>query len=172
MSIVAASISGWTPEITMHDSAIDREHEEIFGFVDRLHKAMLSGQGKEILGALLAELTEFTMSHFANEEKIMAAMRYPEMPVHVQQHDRIRRTVKEMKARFERGEAAMTIELILFLSDWLKNHTTTTDLRLGDYIQVEQKFTAYLERLMSGDHRGCRVIVHDSGTLIWPSMAV
>ena len=142
------------------------------GLVNSLHDAMLAGRGAQILETLLAELTKFTLIHFANEEKLMAAVHYPEMPAHVQQHDRIRRTVKEMKARFERGEAAMTIELILFLSDWLKNHTTTTDLRLGDYIQVEQKFTAYLERLMSGDHRGCRVIVHDSGTLIWPSMAV
>jgi len=151
----------WTQEYTAHDAGIDREHQVLFGLVDRLHQAMLKGQGTEVLGMLLAELTKFVGNHFANEEKIMAAMRYPEMLAHVQQHDQIRRRMEGVAARFERGETAITIELMLFLSDWLSNHTMVTDRRLGDYIQLERKFTAYVERLLSGDHRGCRVIVKD-----------
>jgi methanogenic corrinoid protein MtbC1 len=99
------------------------------------------------------------MRHFANEEKIMVGLRYPEMLAHVQQHDQIRRKVAEVEARFERGETAITIELMLFLSDWLRNHTMVIDRRLGDYIQVEQSYTAYVERLLFGDLRGCGLIV-------------
>jgi methanogenic corrinoid protein MtbC1 len=81
------------------------------------------------------------------------------MLAHVQQHDQIRRKVAEVEARFERGETAITIELMLFLSDWLRNHTMVIDRRLGDYIQVEQSYTAYVERLLFGDLRGCGLIV-------------
>jgi len=159
MPTAAVSMLEWTPEFTVHVPEIDRDHQFQFGLVNRLHEAMLAGQGAKILGTLLAELTKFTMNHFANEEKIMADMRYPEMLAHVQQHDQIRRKVTEVEARFERGETAITIELMLFLSDWLRNHTMVNDRRLGDYIQVEQSFAAYLDRLLIGDIRGCRAIV-------------
>ena len=159
MPTAAVTILEWTPECAVHVPEIDRDHQFQFGLANRLHEAMLAGQGAEILGPLLAELTKFTRDHFAREEKIMVAMRYPEMPAHVQQHDQIRRRVTEVEARFERGETAITIELMLFLSDWIRNHTMVTDSRLGDYIQVEQSFTAYMDRLLLGDRRGCRVIV-------------
>jgi hemerythrin-like metal-binding protein len=159
MPTAAVTMLEWTPEFAVHVPEIDRDHQFQFGLVNRLHEAMLAGQGAEILGTLLAELTKFTRDHFAREEKIMVAMRYPEMPAHVQQHDQIRRRVTEVEARFERGETAITIELMLFLSDWIRNHTMVTDSRLGDYIQVEQSFTAYMDRLLLGDRRGCRVIV-------------
>jgi len=159
MQTAAEPILEWTPEFAVHVPEIDRDHQFEFGLVNRLHEAMLAGQGTEILGTILAELTKFTRNHFANEEKMMAATRYPEMLAHVQQHDQIRRRVTEVEARFERGETAITIELMLFLSDWLRNHTMVTDRRLGDYIQVEQSFTPYMDRLLLGDRRGCRVIV-------------
>jgi len=159
MPTAAVTILEWTPECAVHVPEIDRDHQFQFGLVNRLHEAMLAGQGTEILGTLLAELTKFTMNHFANEEKIMVGLRYPEMLAHIQLHDQIRRKVTEVEARFERGETAITIELMLFLSDWLRNHTMVIDRRLGDYIQVEQSFTAYLDRLLIGDNRGCRAIV-------------
>jgi hemerythrin-like metal-binding protein len=159
MPTAAVPMLEWTPEFAVHVPEIDRDHQFEFGLVNRLHEAMLAGQGAEILGTLLAELTNFARKHFAHEEKIMAAMGYPEMRAHVKQHDRIRRRVAEVEARFERGETAITIELMLFLSDWIRNHTMIADRRLGDYIQVEQSFTAYMDRLLLGDRRGCRVIV-------------
>jgi hemerythrin-like metal-binding protein len=159
MSAAPSQILEWTSEYSVHVPEIDRDHQFQFGLVNRLHEAMLAGRGAETLGTLLAELTKFTMSHFANEEKIMTDMRYPEMLAHVQQHDQIRRKVTEVEARFERGETAITIELMLFLSDWLRNHTMVIDRRLGDYIQIEQSFAAYLECLLQGDLRGCGLIV-------------
>jgi hemerythrin-like metal-binding protein len=159
MSVEPVEIMEWTPEYSVHVEEIDREHQFEFGLVSCLHKAMLAGQGAEILGTLLAELAEFTMNHFANEEKIMVAMRYPEMLAHVQQHEGLRRRVTDVVARFERGETAVTIELMLFLTDWLRNHTMVTDHRLGDFIQVEKCFNPYLDLLLQGDSRGCGLIV-------------
>jgi hemerythrin-like metal-binding protein len=158
-TIIPANILKWTPEYSVHFAEIDREHQSLFGLVNRLHEAMLAGRGREILGSLLAELTKYTMNHFANEEKLMAAVHYPEMFAHIQLHEGLRRRVKEVGARFERGETAITIEVTLFLSDWLKKHVMVADSRLGDYIQVEKNFTAYLDRLLQGDLRGCGLIV-------------
>jgi hemerythrin len=71
MSAAPSQILEWTSEYSVHVPEIDRDHQFQFGLVNRLHEAMLAGRGAETLGTLLAELTKFTMSHFANEEKIM-----------------------------------------------------------------------------------------------------
>jgi hemerythrin len=149
MPTAAVTLLEWTPEFAVHVPEIDREHQFLFGIVNHLHEAMLAGQGAETLGTFLAELAKYTIYHFANEEKTMVAAHYPEMLAHVEQHEGLRRRVSEVKVRFERGEIALTIELMLFLSDWLRNHVTVTDRRLGNYIQVEQSFTAYLDKARS-----------------------
>jgi hemerythrin-like metal-binding protein len=159
MSTVAVKILEWTPEYAVHVAEIDREHKILFNIVNRLHEAMLNGKGTDVLGKLLEEIMQYTIYHFANEETLMATALYPELHAHVGQHEDLRRKVLAMRERFECGEATMTIELTLFITGWLRNHVMGTDRRLGEYIQAEQDFTAYMERLLKGDHRGCSVIV-------------
>ena len=134
MSAVRLKVLEWTPEYSVHVEEIDREHQTWFGAVNRLHEAMLAGKGKDTLGTLLAEMTQYTFDHFVHEEKLMAAIHYPDQWAHVQQHVELRCKAGAFKERFERGEATMTIELTLFLSDWIKQHTMTTDRRLGEFL--------------------------------------
>jgi hemerythrin-like metal-binding protein len=68
MSTAAVNILEWTTEYAVV-AEIDREHQILFGVLNRLHEAMLAGQGAEILEKLLAEVTQYTIFHFANEEK-------------------------------------------------------------------------------------------------------
>jgi len=159
ISLAAVNIMDWTPEFAVHIAEIDLEHQLLFSTVNRLHAAMLAGQSPEMLEALVAELTEYTIVHLVNEEKVMADAHYPELQAHIEEHEDLRRRIGEVGERFRRGETALAIDLMLFLSGWLKNHVMVTDRRFGDYIQAEQTFTPYLELLMHGDLRGCRLLV-------------
>jgi hemerythrin-like metal-binding protein len=159
MPIAAADIWEWKPEYTVYDAEIDRERQRLFGLVNHLHEEMMAGRGAKTLGGILAEVTKFSSISFAKQEALMAAVHYPEIRSHVEQHDQMRRRITEFEARVERGEAAGTIEFTLMISEWIRNHVMVTDRRLGDYVRVEQVFKSYLDRLLNGDHRGCRVIV-------------
>jgi hemerythrin-like metal-binding protein len=160
MSAEAIKLLELTPECAVHVAEIDREHQFLFGLVNGLHGAMLAGRGTETLKTLLSEVTQYTIYHFDHEEKLMASLHYPEIQAHVQQHEDLRRQVKAMRDSFDRGDTKITIEVMMFLSEeLLKNHVMVTDRRLGDYIQVERSFTAYLDFLLQGDIRGCRLIV-------------
>lgn len=134
MAAGTVKIVEWTPEYSVHVGEIDREHQSLFSAVDRLHQAMLSGKGTEVLEPLLSELSNYTYYHFAREESLMARVQYPDAVAHVQQHEALRRKVTAFVERFTRGEATMTIELTIFLTEWLKQHITTTDRKLGAYI--------------------------------------
>ena len=134
MPAVLAKILEWAPEYSVHVVEIDREHQTLFSVINRLHEAMLAGEGTEVLATILAEMTQYTLYHFANEERLMDAVHYPGLRAHAQEHDELRRRVRAFGERFERGESTMTIELTLFLSAWIKQHLMTTDCRLGDAI--------------------------------------
>ena len=134
MSTAPANILEWTPEYSVNVAEIDREHRIWFSVVNRLHAAMLSGKGTKILGPLLAEVTDYTRCHFAHEENLMAAARYPAFREHVQEHKALRQRTQAFTNRFQSGEAAMTIEFTLFLSEWIKGHTMSRDRRLGEYL--------------------------------------
>jgi hemerythrin-like metal-binding protein len=159
MPELPAEFLEWTAEYTVHNAEIDEDHQHEFGLVNRLHEAILAGEGREVLGVLLSGLTKYISIHFANEEKLMAEVHYPEMTAHIQSHEELRRRIQDVEARFDRGESAITIELMIFLSSWIKNHITSADRRLDEYVKAERDFEAYLERLLKGDLPGCRLIV-------------
>ncbi len=73
MSLDPMKILNWQSSYSINRPEIDREHETFFGIINRLHEAMLAGQGKEILERLLAELVQYAVYHFANEERVMAS---------------------------------------------------------------------------------------------------
>jgi hemerythrin len=124
----------WTPEYSVHVAEIDREHQTFFSAINRLHEAMLAGKGTAILEPLLSELSRYTHYHFAHEESLMANLHYPDAPSHIEKHEALRCKVAAFVERFRRGEATMTIELTIFLTEWLKQHIVTTDRQFGAYI--------------------------------------
>jgi hemerythrin-like metal-binding protein len=134
MLTTPVKILEWTPEYAVHVGEIDREHQSLFAAINHLHEAMLAGHGADILGTLLADLDRYVQTHFAHEEQLMVDSRYPGLQAHVQQHEALQRRAKTLLTRFEHGEVTMTIELTLLLSEWLRQHTMTTDRRLGEYL--------------------------------------
>jgi hemerythrin len=136
MSVVPVKLLEWTPEFSVHVPQIDREHQGLFAAINRLHEAMLSGKGVDILGSLLVELNRYVSDHFAHEEALMTASHYPGLQAHIQQHDALHRRARTLADRFHRGEVTMTIELTLFLSEWIQKHTMTTDRRFGEHLNA------------------------------------
>ena len=134
--VVAVRIVEWTPEFAVGVREIDREHQNWFEILNRLHAAMLEGRGTQVLTSLFAEMTQYTLSHFAREEEFMKGVRYPEALEHTRQHEGLRRRTHAFVERFERGEVTMTIELSLFLAEWIRKHIITSDRLLGEYVQA------------------------------------
>ena len=125
----------WVPKYSVHVPEIDQQHQVWFALVNRVYQAVLYGCGKEILRPVLAETTQYTFFHFDHEEKLMAEFDYPEREEHIREHRDLARRAREFSERVENGECATMLEYLVFLSDWIKEHTTTTDRRLGDYLQ-------------------------------------
>lgn len=125
------SLLAWSNLFSVGVKDIDDQHKKLVDMANRLNDAMKAGHGKEIVGRILGELVDYTVSHFAFEERLMDKHGYPMSVQHKQEHQELVRTVGEFKRKFERGDAALTAEIMGFLRDWLSRHIMNSDKRFG-----------------------------------------
>lgn len=127
LSIKAMALITWDDSIKTGLWAVDTQHERWVGFINDLHEAMLAGRGKIILGQTLATMIDYTRTHFADEEKLMAAHGYSGYADHKALHDACVARVLDLQRRAQAGETAVTIEVMNCLKNWLVNHIKVTD---------------------------------------------
>jgi len=128
----------WTSDYAVGVAEIDREHQWLFAAAEKMHQAMLAGQGKEALRSLLTGLVAYACDHISHEERLMERIGYPDLSGHRRQHVQLRAKVRELEARAAAGEATMTIEVAQFLIEWLKQHTISSDRRIAEYCAAKR----------------------------------
>jgi hemerythrin-like metal-binding protein len=158
MSITPVKVIEWAPELSFGIARMDELHKSWLNIVNRFHEAMLNGEGDSFLRAESAKVNPLIFNRLELEDELMAAVHYPDIQAHIQEHDAIRSKARIMMDRIERDDTPITIEVMQVVLTETQRHFLS-DIRLRDYIQVERSFAAYLERLLQGDQRGCGLIV-------------
>ena len=124
----------WSDQLSVGVKCIDDQHTVLFDAINELHAAMMKGQGRAKVGELLCTLLVYTRSHFANEEEMMAAAKYPGLPQHCIKHRALTKQVEDYIARHQRGDATISHDLADFLSDWLTAHIQSVDKSYGPFL--------------------------------------
>jgi len=121
------SLLTWNDSYSVGVKTIDQQHSVLFGMVNELHAAMMTGKAQSAAGPLLDKLVKYTVEHFAYEERMMAAANYQGLAAHRAHHADLTRQVGEFMTRYKRGDGTLNIQLLRFLSDWLTNHIQHED---------------------------------------------
>lgn len=124
----------WSDKYSVGVKALDNQHMVLVDTLNKLHDAMKTGQAREVTGPLLKMLAEYTNEHFAAEEKMMASAKYPALAQHIVLHRELIKQVKEFVVRFEKGEIALSVDLLNFLRDWLMTHILKADQEYGPWL--------------------------------------
>lgn len=129
----------WSSEYSVGDFDLDQQHQKLFKLVNRLHEAMQLGQGHAMLDRVLTELVDYTTKHFAAEEKAMERAGYPDLEQHRETHRKLVQKVSELVQRFQSGDTRLTLEILNFLEQWLKQHILGVDKQYGPYLHGEKE---------------------------------
>lgn len=115
---------------------VDGEHQQLFAIVARIQGALEKDSDTAQAEARIAvgELIDYTRTHFASEEALMAAAAYPPLADHQQLHEDLLRQVSDMELRVELGEPSASLDLSQFLANWLIRHIQAEDRRFGAYV--------------------------------------
>ena len=128
------SLLAWNDSFSVGVKTIDQQHSGLFAIVNDLHTAMMKGQTKSVLGAMLDKLAKYTKEHFAYEERMMDASKYPGLAAHKAHHNDLTKQVGEFLTRYKNGDVTLNIELLRFLSDWLTKHIQHEDKEYGPWL--------------------------------------
>ncbi len=125
----------WNSSYSVGIQPMDRQHTVLFGLLNSLHFSMMKGQAQTLTGPLLKKLIDYTHTHFAEEEALMAKAGYPGLPDHRVKHRDLLKQVEDLAARHQRGEMAVNLQLLNFLRDWLSNHIPNVDHEYGPWLK-------------------------------------
>lgn len=121
----------WDDTLSVDNENIDDDHKLLIETVARLHEAMRTGQGKDVVGSALDDLVRFTEEHFEREEGFMRQINYVDYLPHKAEHERLLKEVRDLQARFKAGSITITVSVSNFLADWLRNHIVGLDKKLA-----------------------------------------
>jgi hemerythrin len=124
----------WSQKLMVGHKDIDGDHRKLVDLVNRLHDAMKSGKSKDVLGAVLGSLIEYTKNHFAMEETLMAKVSYPALADHRKEHADLLKKADDLRQRFGKGEVMIGLDTMNFLRDWLSEHIMNSDRKLSAYV--------------------------------------
>jgi len=123
----------WNDSYSVNVAEIDSQHKNLVSMINNLNEAMLQAQGKLALAKILNSLVEYTLIHFGTEEKYFAQYKYPYSSSHKKEHLAFVEKVSVFKKDFDAGKIGLSIEVMQFLSNWLKDHIKGTDQKYASF---------------------------------------
>ena len=117
----------WSKKYSVDVKALDLEHAAFLRCLNRLHAAMIQGQGIGVPKRFLHRLPAGVRDHFAAEELLMKSTNYPDLAEHRSRHEEFTRQLNELATLMERGERGLSILLLTFMREWIANHIQQDD---------------------------------------------
>ena len=125
----------WNEKLSVNVKQFDDEHKRLVGMVNDLFDAVQGGRGKDALGSILDGLISYTKTHFANEERYMKQHSFPAFAAHKAEHDALTAQVIDVQKKYNSGAtAALSMEVMNFLKNWLGKHIQGTDKKYGPFL--------------------------------------
>ena len=115
----------WDEKWSVGISDIDAQHRRLFELFHSLCSLLDEGR-IGALGAVLDELEQYARTHFAAEEELMRAHRYPGLDLHRQAHREFNNHVLAFKRDLS-SDRSIPITTGTFLREWLIEHVIRDD---------------------------------------------
>lgn len=131
------AIAVWSPRFATGIERIDRQHQALFEAVNDLAESFHQGRSAEQVQRSLAFLEGYVAEHFADEEAYMADAGYPELTAHRELHQALTAQVHDLQERLRQNEV-ITLDVTIFLADWLKHHIEDADMGYVRFTREQQ----------------------------------
>ena len=129
-----ARLVKWKDEYSVGIEQLDQDHRNLLNLINRFQTTVHYKTGEEFEQGALAELIDYTKTHFAREEDLLKQHDFPGYEAHRAQHREMIEKVDAIVADYkERGHKAFP-ELANYLTDWLLNHINGTDKEYSSYL--------------------------------------
>ena len=124
----------WGGKYVLGIKSVDDQHMALFSLINKLEQSVRERNSREVVGMVIDNLVQYTVTHFSEEESLMRAAGYPGLEAHKNEHAGLLAQVAAFKQGHETGKSPMTIQLMGFLVNWLTNHIDKTDRQYVPFV--------------------------------------
>lgn len=122
----------WDDRFSNGIAEVDEQHRNLFMLVNRTYRAVVERANSAQVQDIVRALEEYTIEHFADEERYMTAARYPHFGEHKKIHDDFVARVAQERGKLQAG-FPLDLSIVHFLRDWLVEHILKQDMDFGRY---------------------------------------
>lgn len=126
----------WDKKYSVSIPWVDEQHKKIIFAINRLAEAMDGGRYSQTIGQILDSLVEYAMTHFTDEEQMLARHHYPALLEHRWQHQAYINQVRNLQDRLRVGEENLSPKVLEFLKDWLATHILVEDMKYVEFLRA------------------------------------
>ncbi len=127
----------WDDSCKIGITEVDQDHKQLVDLINDLYEAMQDGSGGALLLPIFSALKHYTETHFAKEEQYMVKCNAPDQEQHFLEHKRMVAKLADLESRHRQGEAAISLQTLTFLRDWLKNHICVVDQAIAAQLREQ-----------------------------------
>lgn len=123
----------WKPLFDLGVDAMDKEHRDLVAAMNRIHELDLKQAPKAEIDQAIRKLVDLTKRHFADEERHMQSIGFPDLRRHAFIHEDMLKKVAAHYDVFAKGPGRVAKEFFDFLVYWLGAHITGIDRKYADH---------------------------------------
>jgi hemerythrin-like metal-binding protein len=126
-----ASSDQWDERLATGVSALDEQHRSLFECVNLLAEAT-SERSMLRTFYVMEQLSSYVHTHFAEEEFLMRVHGFPGLADHIREHRTFTNRLHQLRRIYL--DRDVSVDLVVMLKDWLKNHVTQVDMQYVPYL--------------------------------------
>jgi hemerythrin len=124
----------WEDSFSVGVDEIDRQHKKLIRLVNDLNRALKTGGGYNAAQDVIRELAAYALQHFQTEEGYMQRAEYPAYAEHKAEHEAFALKTLKFHDDLKQHNVLLSVEILFFLREWVKQHITTVDAKLKPYL--------------------------------------
>ena len=134
----------WQEYLSVGVAKIDLQHKLLFENINALLKAHEEGRGSDEVSRLFFFLDTYVATHFADEERLMQRLGFPDFQKHREQHQAFSGEVAALKERLlsEGPTESLVTSMGLVTTGWLIEHISVMDRAIGRFVKERAKGSA------------------------------
>ncbi len=117
----------WNEAYSVQNTEIDNQHHKLIELINRLYNAYLDKKHNEEITQIIREIKDYTVYHFATEEKLFVKNNYTEKDEHINKHDEFINELNDLVKNYSNTGLVLTMKVMTFLQRWLTNHILKED---------------------------------------------
>jgi len=129
----------WTQAMSVGLEELDDDHKVLIKVINDLAANAGDAARRDVVRQCLLSLRRYAEFHFAREEKVLSACKYPGLETQKSEHRDFVKRIQEVTTRFDEdaeGSIEVVNEVLLsYLKEWLNHHILVEDMAYRQQVE-------------------------------------